>query len=228
MRRSWSAVSLGGGIVLSILAAERLGQDAPVQRLGGGEVEQPGQGRCDVDRADAPLIGAASDPGTPQDQRHVRIQLGRLTVHRDRRIRVAPDRVRLEGHDELTPPSAGTWCIQRRATGSAVSLAVKAAGRSTRATPAIARSRVATSATTLSTFTPWATSLARSESSSMPLSNWSQSPPPARWSSAPFTLWMIVSGITRTAPGCPRARDRSGYGVTPWSAVSTTSTLFRP
>src|SRR2546430_12631804 len=64
MRRSWSAVSLGGGIVLSILPAERLGQDAPVQRLGGGEVEQPGQGRCDVHRADAPAIDAASGPGT--------------------------------------------------------------------------------------------------------------------------------------------------------------------
>src|SRR3989449_6695983 len=83
-----------------------------------------------------------------------------------------------------TPPSGATWCIQRRTTGSVVSLALRSTGRSTLATPANARSRVATSATTLSTFTPWATSLARSGSRSIPLSSWSQSPPPARWSSA--------------------------------------------
>src|SRR6266702_1538490 len=45
MSRSSSAVSLGGGIVLSIMHAERIGQDVPVKRLGGGEDEQPGHGR---------------------------------------------------------------------------------------------------------------------------------------------------------------------------------------
>src|SRR5260221_451151 len=110
MRRSWSAVSFGGGIVPSILRAERFGQDASVQRLGGGGGEPAGQCRGDV-------------PG-------------------------------------VYPP-----------TGT---------------------------------------------------------PPPARWASAAFTLRMIVSGITRTAPGCPMVRERSGNGVTPWSAVSTTTTLFLP
>jgi len=41
MRRSWSGVSFGGGIVPSILRPERFGQDPSVQRLGGSEVDQP-------------------------------------------------------------------------------------------------------------------------------------------------------------------------------------------
>src|SRR2546426_2934864 len=101
MRRSWSAVSLGGGIVLSILRAERFGQDASIQRLGGRELEHASQRRRDVHCAHPPPVHAAPDPRTPQDERHVRVQVRRLTVHRDHHVRVAPDGVRLERHDEL-------------------------------------------------------------------------------------------------------------------------------
>src|SRR5260370_19499956 len=101
MRRSWSAVSLGGGIVPSILRAERFGQDPSVQRLGGSEVEQPRQGRRDVDGADAPGIYAASDPRAPQDEWDMRVELRRLPVHRDEAVRGTPDRVGLERRDEL-------------------------------------------------------------------------------------------------------------------------------
>src|SRR5947209_6690352 len=89
------------------------------------------------------------------------------------------------------------------------------AGRSTRATPGRARNRAATPASTLSTSTPWAASLARSASTSRPVSNWSQAAPPTRPSSAALTPSRMLSGTTRTALGWPSARERSGNGVTP-------------
>src|SRR6266849_4281688 len=114
-----------------------------------------------------------------------------------------------------TPASGGSWWRQRRTTGSLVSWAA---------------SRVASAAITLSTSTPWAASTARLASNTMPVSITSQSPvpPPTRWSSTALALRITLSGITRTAALCPMARERSGNGVTPWSAVSTTSTLSRP
>src|SRR5439155_21999990 len=90
MRLACSAVSFWCAIVPSILAAERLGQDAPVQRLGRGEVEQPGQRRCDVDRADAPAIGAAPYSWAPLYQRHVRVKHCRLGVLCNWLVLIAP------------------------------------------------------------------------------------------------------------------------------------------
>src|SRR2546429_496731 len=88
--------------------------------------------------------------------------------------------------------------------------------------------RAAAAVTTLSTSTPKAASFERSGSSSIPLSNPNQSAPPTRASSAALTPRMTLSGTTRCAPGCPSARERSGNGVIPWSAVSTTSTFPLP
>src|SRR2546426_10273368 len=95
MRRSWSAVSFGGGIVPSILRAERFAQDASVERLGGGELEQPRQGRRDVPGTDPPGIYAASDPRAPQNERDKRVQLPPPPRHRDEARRRTPDRGRL-------------------------------------------------------------------------------------------------------------------------------------
>ena len=62
----------------------------------------------------------------------------------------------------------------------------------------------------------------------MPLSMASHAPPPARWSSCAFTVATMLSALTRRASRCPSARDRSGNGVTPWSAVSTIKTFPDP
>src|SRR2546429_8630134 len=40
-------------------------------------------------------------PRTPEDQRHVRVQIRGLTVHGDGDVRDAPDGIRLECHDQL-------------------------------------------------------------------------------------------------------------------------------
>src|SRR5438552_206693 len=78
MRAAWAGLSFLPA--MSIPRRERLGQHATVEQGQGRNAEEARQRRRDIDGVRPPPVASGPDPPTPQHQRHVAVELRRLTV----------------------------------------------------------------------------------------------------------------------------------------------------